>query len=220
MPCSQDRRARGRGVGPGAVPRAAASGCRSHEARSAQREPRLGLLPSGPDPVHVSRSLSSPWKRHPDAAASIIAAGPLPGNPGGGDQRWGWRRGWDSNPRSVSRQRFSRPPQSTTLSPLRPVSSTASFRRLVRPASEDRARRHEWRRERDSNPRNGCPFTCFPSKHNRPLCHLSAPATGGLRRKAWDHRRSAASVPARTRTPDPGRPGRGLSAADGLRRSG
>lgn len=30
-----------------------------------------------------------------------------------------WRRGWDSNPRSVSRLRFSRPAQSTTLPPLR-----------------------------------------------------------------------------------------------------
>ncbi len=30
-----------------------------------------------------------------------------------------WRRGWDSNPRLVAQQRFSRPPRSTTLPPLR-----------------------------------------------------------------------------------------------------
>ncbi len=33
---------------------------------------------------------------------------------------WGcWRRGWDSNPRYASAQRFSRPPRSTTPAPLR-----------------------------------------------------------------------------------------------------
>ena len=30
-----------------------------------------------------------------------------------------WRRGWDSNPRSLSGQRFSRPSESATLAPLR-----------------------------------------------------------------------------------------------------
>ena len=30
-----------------------------------------------------------------------------------------WRRGWDSNPRTVAGQRFSRPPDSATLAPLR-----------------------------------------------------------------------------------------------------
>ncbi len=30
-----------------------------------------------------------------------------------------WRRGWDSNPRTLSGQRFSRPPDSATLAPLR-----------------------------------------------------------------------------------------------------
>jgi hypothetical protein len=30
-----------------------------------------------------------------------------------------WRRGWDSNPRTVAGQRFSRPPLSTTQPPLR-----------------------------------------------------------------------------------------------------
>jgi hypothetical protein len=33
-----------------------------------------------------------------------------------------WRRGWDSNPRKLSLQRFSRPPQSTTLPPLLGIS--------------------------------------------------------------------------------------------------
>ena len=30
-----------------------------------------------------------------------------------------WRRGWDSNPRSLTGQRFSRPPDSAALAPLR-----------------------------------------------------------------------------------------------------
>jgi heat shock protein HspQ len=38
----------------------------------------------------------------------------------GGDMRT-WRRGWDSNPRYLAAQRFSRPSQSTTLAPLREV---------------------------------------------------------------------------------------------------
>ena len=31
----------------------------------------------------------------------------------------------------------------------------------------------KWRRERDSNPRNGFPFTRFPSVRLQPLGHLS-----------------------------------------------
>ena len=31
----------------------------------------------------------------------------------------------------------------------------------------------KWRRERDSNPRNGLPFTRFPSVRLQPLGHLS-----------------------------------------------
>src|SRR5512142_2119410 len=31
----------------------------------------------------------------------------------------GWRRGWDSNPRALAGQRFSRPPLSTAQPPLR-----------------------------------------------------------------------------------------------------
>ena len=39
-----------------------------------------------------------------------------------------WRRGWDSNPRTVAGQRFSRPPDSATLAPLRiSVSSVSSW---------------------------------------------------------------------------------------------
>ena len=34
-----------------------------------------------------------------------------------------WRRGWDSNPRSLAAQRFSRPPRSSTPAPLLVVSS-------------------------------------------------------------------------------------------------
>ena len=33
-----------------------------------------------------------------------------------------WRRGWDSNPRSLARRRFSRPVYSSTLAPLRAFS--------------------------------------------------------------------------------------------------
>ena len=32
----------------------------------------------------------------------------------------------------------------------------------------------KWRRERDSNPRNGFPFTRFPSVRLQPLGHLSS----------------------------------------------
>ena len=41
----------------------------------------------------------------------------VPHRPGGGVTSW--RRGWDSNPRSLSTQRFSRAPPSTTRPPLR-----------------------------------------------------------------------------------------------------
>jgi hypothetical protein len=37
----------------------------------------------------------------------------------GGAFSFAWRRGWDSNPRTVAGQRFSRPPLSTTQPPLR-----------------------------------------------------------------------------------------------------
>ena len=40
----------------------------------------------------------------------------------------GWRRGWDSNPRSLSTQRFSRAPPSTARPPLRPLRIPAAGR--------------------------------------------------------------------------------------------
>ncbi len=61
----------------------------------AQRGARLGLLPSGPDPVHASRSTPAPLRARQG---------------GGAARRWllqtvrlnhhDWRRGWDSNPRT------------------------------------------------------------------------------------------------------------------------
>ena len=45
-----------------------------------------------------------------------------------------WRRGWDSNPRTVAGQRFSRPPDSATLAPLR-TRQDSSAKPLSRAAS-------------------------------------------------------------------------------------
>ncbi len=38
-----------------------------------------------------------------------------------------WRKGWDSNPRTVARRRFSRPVQSTTLPPFLSASVERGF---------------------------------------------------------------------------------------------
>jgi hypothetical protein len=72
-----------------------------------QQNIRLGLLPSGPDPVHASRLPPTPIIDVEAQGASQSSKTDMT-----------WRRGWDSNPRSLAGQRFSRPPQSTTLSPL------------------------------------------------------------------------------------------------------
>ena len=46
--------------------------------------------------------------------------GPVPGRTAPPADAVRWRRGWDSNPRSLSTQRFSRAPPSTARPPLRP----------------------------------------------------------------------------------------------------
>ena len=58
---------------------------------------------------------------HPGDAWSVTAAS--------------WRRGWDSNPRSLSTQRFSRAPPSTARPPLRPLRIPAAVRVRPMPAS-------------------------------------------------------------------------------------
>ena len=47
--------------------------------------------------------------------------------------------------------------------------------------SGERFREGKWRRERDSNPRDGSPPTHFPGVRHRPLGHLSGDATQSLR---------------------------------------
>ena len=150
---------------------------------AAQRRLRLGLLPSGPDPVHALRLPPAPTV---DTAATCPRAR--------GHDRTNWRRGWDSNPRSREGQRFSRPPQSTTLSPLRTMDQRPVGSRTRRPLQPRRQQgllasvhgqnedpighfvlRSLAEREGFEPSERFNPLTRFPSEHNRPLCHLSAP---------------------------------------------
>ena len=51
-----------------------------------------------------------------------------------------WRRGWDSNPRSLATQRFSRAPPSTARPPLQRAQDSAARRRPHRAPAQGRAR--------------------------------------------------------------------------------
>ena len=117
--CVRRSEAPGRSIsapGAGVIP-ARAGRCRgfaSHPRRVAER-------------VGTSRRLGHPgldalaWAGHPWPALRIP---PAPStshkykSPIQGAFVFVWRRGWDSNPRNLAVQRFSRPPQSTTLPPL------------------------------------------------------------------------------------------------------
>src|SRR5690606_30184917 len=80
---------------PGETPRTThGDGCNHREHRKDDAEPKQDLTPDGEE-----------LRRGGRGRQAAAAAGR-------------WRRGWDSNPRTLSGLRFSRPARSTTLPPL------------------------------------------------------------------------------------------------------
>ena len=155
----------------------------------AGRRRRGGSPPPSPRPTrHRRRPSSRSWRalvrRPPPDAAELARRAPAGGDAGGRASR----PRADAAPRRRGRDRGAARRGPRAAAPgARPAGLTDTSRWL-----------RNWRRERDSNPRDGSPSTHFPGVRLRPLGHLSGAADktiSGCGPQAWSAAAAAGGLP-------------------------